>query len=533
MSMFVSTSRRRRSLFGLAGVVVAAGFFASGVLVANARDDDAPPTQHQARPLEVAKDGSGAMPATTNAGSAPTMGLSFGTGNTPDARSMPVQGGCSAPLPGMLNGNTVNLATGGMSPRFPGAGFELESVTVRGDVPCGATGVAPVPLLETRWRHTETGFELTLQQRSAEKPGPSVVRQGWAQAYADGYVFTVMVSGNPVIMDGGGPLPAADMPVKPAIYPGPDADPRVAALIDQVLGTVAPSLDAKCYYRQVQGTWADLAGVGIGDPRPALPAGFDAATAQFHFLRMIAPAPDCDAPELGSQEPSVMLNVSFSNAKGFLNISANSRMGQDGPQIGHADEGNINWQNAMYWFSVSGQTAAGSSVTRAELEKLAKALDLSFGTTCIVSSRVLSEADAAPLGFHVPATPDGYRKDGFNLAAVESNGACGSHDIGYAMSWVFFSEAKASVIEAGVTRNLPDGDPRGYSYLGEGSLLWKDATGATYHVSGLKMPAPRETLIAVARSMDPNFDESKLIPPTEITPPGPKTMPAAPPTRGG
>ena len=98
---------------------------------------------------------------------------------------------------------------------------------------------------------------------------------------------------------------------------------------------------------------------------------------------------------------------------------------------------------------------------------------------------------------------------------------------------MFFAEAKASVIEAGITRDLPEGDPRGYSYMNESSLVWKDSSGATLHVSGLKVGAPRDVLIAVAKSMDPNFDESRLLPPTQFTPPGPKTMPAAPPVQGG
>lgn len=545
MSLLVSQSRRRRALFGAASVVAAAGFFASGVLVANASHGDSPTPRHVQQTYPAGESNKGGdiaigMPPVTGraqagGGTASSPGMAPGAATT-----MPASGGCSAPLPGMLNGDSVDLTAGGLAPKFAGGGFVLESVTLRGDVPCGQPDAKPAPYLETRYRHTETGFEVTLSQRHAEKPGPNIIRQGWGQAYADGHAFTANVMGNPMIMDGGfgGDTPATDIgqpadvpPAKPAIWPGPANDPRMAALVEQVLSHVAPSVEGKCYYRQVAGSWDDLASVGLGDPRPALPAGFVASNGSLYFIHLTQPAPECNAPALDTTEPTVSMNATLSNGQAFLNISVNSRMGQDGAQPGQADDGYISWQSDKFWFSVSGQSGAGSAVSRDALTAIAKALDPSFGSTCIVSSRMLEESALAGLGFHAPATPEGYRQDSSQFAAIEGNGACGSsRSTGYALSWMFFSQAKGSVIEAGVTKNLPEGDPRAYYYASEGSLVWKDGSGAMYHVSALKMAAPRETLLTVARSMDPNFDESKLLAPGDL-PGGPKTLPA--PAPGG
>ena len=102
---------------------------------------------------------------------------------------------------------------------------------------------------------------------------------------------------------------------------------------------------------------------------------------------------------------------------------------------------------------------------------------------------------------------------------------------GFIARWLLIGEAGRGVIEAGAWGGPQQPGSTYFPYIEGQSLYWKDVRGYSFYVTGAKgnLSDSREILLAVAESMDANFDESKLLDPPE----GIKPMPMPYPADGG
>ena len=354
---------------------------------------------------------------------------------------------------------------------------------------------------------------------------PNIIQQSYATFVYDGYTYNVWASNwRPVIYNGGAvddkSLP---MPVKPGV------DPEAEKALEAAIAQLAPNLGSQCFWRQVQGDWSDLAALGIGDPRGALPAGFQENG--LALTRFDAPAAGCTSvvPPYVDQVNAYAFFTGSNGAQFSINVNGSKGSGVASP--GSIDDFNASWSNGDYYFSVYGN---GDGINRDVIRKVAQALDPKFDSVCFLDKHDLSEAEVAALGIHAPALPHGFRIDQATFIGVEGTAPCGTSNDGYTLRWMMLNMSVGGYIEAGITHG-PIDPSVGIGTLLDTSLLWKDDAGNTYHVSSLKMEVDRDTLIEVAKSMDPNFDESRLEKPGNggIVPPdrGGSPVPIAEPAR--
>jgi hypothetical protein len=346
-------------------------------------------------------------------------------------------------------------------------------------------------------------------QRQTTEAVTNAVVNGTASFFADGYAYNLWANNFY-------PAPASDVvtngSAKTLPYPGAtQQDPNVVKALDAAIAQLAPGIGAQCFYRQVQGTWADLSAMGIGDPRSGIPSAL--TEGNFQLNKYEQPAAGCAAgvaPDPHQFGPT--FNAMFGDSKTFLNISANAVAPGDPTNPGFVGEDMANWSNGKFYFYVSGQ---GPSLSPDIIRSIASALDPNFPNACFVNTKAIAPGDVSGLGVQTPAAPNGFRLDNANLTSNESTAACGTGTAavkGYNLLWTFFPTGgigNGGLIEAGASLGAtsPNGSP---GFVTETSLAWQDDHGTRFHVTGFKGDVPRDTLLAVAKSMDPNFSESRL-----------------------
>jgi hypothetical protein len=523
MSSFFGLGRRK-AIAGVAGAVVAAGaLFAAGFFTASALESDGGGTP---------SDGAVSPPVTTGDGSVPRVGMvppgmpsASGT-NVP--ASYPGKGGaedaarggaligvglmpkpyCVGDLPGVLSDSTIDLSLAGFRLDVPGSGYVLRSIAVRAEGVCDDRGQPTgesVLVVDTTWVHSATGFEVYISQRQSAEALPSVLTPYNGQVWANGYFYTAWVNAYPVL-----PVDSVSRP------PVDGPDPRGAEVLREVLGRLAPSVEERCYYVQRKGDWSDLAAMGIGDPRGAIPSGL--SEQQIEIIAFTSPPADCNAPALVGASS---FSASFGDARGGTQVYLSAYpIGPNGqPSYGYIDEGSAWWTNNTYGFNVGGWTQNGP-IGREAVERIARALDPNFSAACFVSTRPLAESELAALGFRVPVAPEGFTITTSTLTATEAPGGSGCAQLPdaqyypqYNLYWTMEGPDGAT-IEASAFRH-PQSES-GPGYIHENGLNWSDASGTQFSVygysksGGRSAAVDRETLIAVAQSMDPTLDVSKL-----------------------
>ncbi|MEO9255819.1 MAG: hypothetical protein ABI305_09775 [Tepidiformaceae bacterium] len=521
-------------LFASAGVVVALALFGSGVLVARAtmETDGLPPAQHSNGPasrapaigINIASDKGGSSTTGEGGTVAPTSGstsIYAGDGG-------PAMGACGTDISAALSGAALDPAKLGFQPNLLKDGFSLTGLSFRSEAPCTADGKPADAhlVMTTQWTYGSSGIQLAVTQRQTTEPVTNAVVNGTATFFADGYAYDLWANGAYPIAIPAGPIAVYDSPDAPAEPAAPDTapakppstsaypggiqqDPNIAKAIDAALTQLAPAIGAQCFYRQVEGTWADLASLGIGDPRSAIPANLKQTN--FQLNKYDQPAPGC--PSSAAPDPHQFgptLNTTFAGSNTFLNISANAVAPGDIQVPGFVGDDMANWANGKHFFYVSGQ---GPSLTPGIIRSIAAALDPGFANACFVSAKAITAADVAGLGVHVPSAPNGFRLDSASLTSNESSAGCpNAVTKGYSLTWTFFPTAgigSAGLIEAGASLGTesPNSSP---GFIGEGSLVWQSDAGTRFHVSGFKGDVPRDTLLGMAKSMDPAFSESRL-----------------------
>ena len=513
----------RKPLFWLASLALAAALFASGALVARATLDESRPVQpsdgdRSQVVLPGIATGEGASPvAPAGYGKDDVMPAS-GRGAAP--ASMPA---CRAPLPaGLVANGNIDWSKASFAPALPSAGFSALSFSLGSNGACEKDGTAASGglTLSTSWRHDETGLEAHVTQTASSERVASVLRGDSATFWAAGYRFDVGVNSY-LIMRGG---VAEDMPAiapasgsgsatagaRPSMSPSaPGGDPRAAEVLRQLIGQISPASELKCFWTTAPGDWGSLALVGAGDPRPAIPAGF--SELDLNVTTFNPPAPGCDT----SVKPVEGFSLNASWQKGntaYLGISVYSS-GYMENYPGNITEYGANWARSGLQFGVYAKAEAPLGIET--IRAIARALDPQFDEACFVRQRTLTEAELPALGISPAKAPDGFAVQSSHLSATEVAAGCPrpeGFESSYTANWTF--AGGADFIEAGA--NAYGGAPagNGSGYRGQNSLNWTSAKGVTFYVNGssrgISPTVSEETLVAIAKSMDPSFDLSKL-----------------------
>jgi hypothetical protein len=196
-----------------------------------------------------------------------------------------------------------------------------------------------------------------------------------------------------------------------------------------------------------------------------------------------------------------------------------------------------NWINGKYHFNVGAKM--DPPIEAGIVEAIARALDPQFDNACMARERTLTASEMAALGINSPSIPDGYSVARTYMATTELSGDCTSEA---KASYTAYPRAEwnlrgpdGAVIDVRANK-APDMPPeaRKTGSISENGIWWWTDAGVQYEVFGYMeggngFPS-RETLIAVAKSLDPGLDVDSLQPggggAMPPMPPPAKDMPA-------
>jgi hypothetical protein len=416
----------------------------------------------------------------------------------------------------LLVGDAVDLGRREFELRRLGEGFALEALEMRSEGICGDHGevLGEALVASTTWVHGASGGRLSVTQRQAAEPVANLLEPGWAVFWWQGYAFQVSAAvgcGEPPLAPDRAQVPRRRaQPVSP---PRPPCSSPGENLLAAAVLALAPDLDLGCFHRRREGAWSDLGSLGLGDPRTALPPGYEES--YFHLSYLEVPAAGCGGP-LPDSGPGVAFSSDFFHpAGGWAAASAFGLPPGAPPPPGYMDEYSASWSDGTYQFSVAAAGTDGAG-DRELVRALAAALDSGFSEACLVETRLLAPAEAEALGFQLARPPAGFFEAWSQLTAQVASPECQDPPAAsYSFYWSFFDGAELA-IEASLGRSgAPGGGARGGGATAPpedptgGALAWTDAQGTSYSVFGYSYsggPGPaEELLVAVARSMDPTF----------------------------
>ncbi len=475
-----------------------------GENVSNREDSDSPSTSGSrtvgGAPVISTRDGEDDVAFGEFGGFGGAIGLEFG---------------CRSSLPPIFSGSNIDLSLASVDLRLLGDRFVLRSLNIYAESDCSEEGSGTVgtPVVESGWFNSDLGIEIHVTQRVLEEPVTNVVSPFNGQVWDDGYVLTVWAN----VYFAYGP---DDIIVNEEIVRQPDSvsapDEGDTEVIRWVLGLLAPSVDGACYYEQARGTWADLAAMGVGDPRPAIPIGLQEQYAEFTVFK--APPADCNVPEI---EVDGNFNATFSNVDDgkestWVDVSAYPVSPGGYENFGYLDEDGAFWSNGSHHFNVSGWREDGP-LGRDTIEAIALAMDPAFGSACFIRNRELTDSDLAEFGLSAPVVPDGWFLVESTLNVSEApGGSC--DDLPDAeffpqlnLFWIF--EGEGIVIEA-IANRYGTTEAKRSGFIYENGLNWTKDDGTIFDVSGYEQRNEGgidiEILIAIALSMDPTLDVDEL-----------------------
>ncbi|MDZ7729192.1 MAG: hypothetical protein U5Q44_13920 [Dehalococcoidia bacterium] len=421
--------------------------------------------------------------------------------------SMPgYPGGCPVPAAGVsAGGSAIDLSGAGFDMHLPGDGFQLLSVTARGHAECDKDGEPTGQSLavDSQWEHAESGYQVYLSQRQAAEAQPNVRYASSIDFWVGGYQYTANVMNSPV-------MPLAAEQSEP---PPPAEDPQVQAILDMLVGQLAPDLGTQCFYTEREGTWADLAALGIGDPRNAIPAGY--SEQHINVSAFEAPAEGCSGVELGIV-PSSGFNAYFESADGWIEVGAWPVYEQEDGFTGRLNSQGASWSDGTWHYNVHASNREGG-LGADVVSSIASALDPAFDTTCLVQDSALEPGQLAGHGFNLPAGPAGYTVEVNQLTVSDVPAECADAPEGYPtynLSWLISNDD--TTFEVSVNR-FPaedgiDGEEPGY--ISDYGMFWTDGQGTHYsiHASsrGVSATPDRDAMVAIAQSLEPSLDPSTL-----------------------
>ncbi len=516
-----------RYTVGLGGIALAGALFAGGFAVASAVDGDGTSSSSQNQtansPIRIPgvarAEGGGVASTSAQAPAGPGLGADQAKSIYPG----PGPYYCQGPLPNVVSGNSFDLSKANFTMRLLGAGFDMVSATITTESLCddeGKPGETFV-VVNTNWKHKETGFDVWLIQRQREKPGANVRFVSSATFWSNGYAFELNVNTGIYYLQKGGVEGGPDITLEPAastsIRPPDSPDPRIEGVLNEAVAQLTPGLPAECFYRQVDGDWADLAKLGISDPRNVIPAGYKEQSSEVFYFT--TPPASCNPVAFENQGSFFANWVDESDGKYNGSISVNAYALPEGsiPQLGWIDEYSVSWTNGKWQFNVSGNRGE-KPLGISTLRTIAKAMDPSFSDACFLRRIDLKPSDLASRGLRDVLAPAGYKVANSQLSAVELPEGCAKvpEAVGnqYSLYWEL-ADGDGNVINASVNRTEGGTDkPAPGGYIDDSVINWTGADGTYYSVSGYSREGGRgpgrDTLIAVAKSLDPAFDPDGL-----------------------
>ena len=519
-------------VLGIAAVVLSAALFAGGLLAGRSLEsNDAPASGGtgdsvgnllpRTGPFAGARDdGSNSLVRTAapRSGGSDDMAATEdiardgygGYGGYGEMAIPPSYYGCEALLGDVIQGTSLDPAAAGITPKLLGPQFQLIRLSLWAEGECDEQGGATVgrPVLESSWRHTESGATVSISQRILTEPVANVRYETSASVVSDGYLFTVNAWNNyyfyedtPVSDDAADILPPSDQQ-------------DVEAALTAALADIAPSVPSTCYYLQTEGDWSDLASLGIGDPRSAIPAGF--TLSNFNLYTFAPPAAGC--PDNGAEPPmgnSFWAQWTADNGRSYLevNMYRNPYYGDEGDWPGNLDEWGANWTRNGTSFGVWGSDRDGGLGVE-PIAAVATALDPQFSRQCLISLTPLDASALAQLGIGTPAA-DGFEvtQSTLNRRGIDPScpGASRYEDYtSYEFNWTLESYKGELQAYAWVSGADYGGGER-WGYIYDGGLEWGYGN-RNFSIWGKVDGSEdlRELLVAVATSMDPAFDVDDL-----------------------
>lgn len=411
---------------------------------------------------------------------------------------------CPVPIGNVASGSIVDITSSGFVMNLLGEGFELRGINIRSEGECGPNGEPPITgfvVVDTNWVHTASGYDVYLSQRVSPDAQANVRYAESANFWADGYLYSLNVS-NWIMY----PMErsATDIAPPPAID-----DPQVQAILDAGIGQLVPQIGAQCFFKLEKGAWEDLAALGIGDPRPAIPSGF--TENHSNIDRFVAPPADCPGADL---EPPV--NSGFyagfgDDAGGWLDISAWPQY-ENVTWPGYIDENGASWSNGDWSYNVYGNRN-GVGLGREAIEAIARAMDPNFNDACFIQSNELADPTSVGLGTVTP--PDGYTVTNTRHTVTDAPDNCDVDVEGYPnynLNWTVENGDNTYEVNAN-HYPVQDGEYEVYGYISDWGMSWGDE-GSHYNISavsrGVSGTPDRDAMIAIAQSLDPSLDVSTL-----------------------
>lgn len=352
---------------------------------------------------------------------------------------------------------------------------------------------APTKMLETEWKHRKTGATLMVDQY----PGtdlPTRIGPLYASFSDEGSNFHVMS----LSLFG---------------VPQGTVDQATALRVTEIaVEQLQPPVPLSCFYRTISKDWSDLAALGIGDPRTAIPNGyapfrldFTSLEQQQHGCRSTVSPPPEEAP--------IQLQAMFSGpGSSLLAIFARSLTDAVPDARTTFGPGDARWQNDRFAFSINW---APEHVSDEEIRAIARALDPGFGSVCALSARRVEFSDLPPANLLEPLKPGGLPAIvSGTFVIVGHSGACANETSnGFQARWLMEYRDRGGLVD--VTALRGEQMPTMRPLVLEDTLYWRRGDGVAFYVSGLKAGFSHEELLDFARSVDPAFDESSLRPPPQ------------------
>jgi hypothetical protein len=518
-------------VLALGGIVLAAAVFGGGVIAGKALEDpeEAPAvaqpntfgsTLPRTGPF-AAPDRDGGDDSLTRAGWSPYPAAAETGAASDEARGFGYGGatvptsyqGCEAPIGNVISNGTIDPGAAGIVPRLLREGFQLLSLNLRAEGDCTDSGEPPTsgrPVLDTGWRHIETGITVWVTQRIFDEPVANVRWETSANVVADGYFFTVNAWNNYYYYGTDDVKPAPDRADVEAagIAPPSGVDPAIAPVVDLALAQLAPQVPAGCYYTQVEGSWADLAAFGVGDPRPAVPSGF----AESSFNLFTYQSPDAGCADNGGEAPegnSFWVQWSGDGGRSYLEVNVYKYEPYEGETWpGSLDDWGASWMGNGYQFNVWGNSDDGG-LGKDVILAIATALDPSFNAQCLVTTTNLDAAGLAAIGIGAPSAPDGFSLGRSNLLRRGVAAGCpGANDYtSYEVSWSFTNDSGGTLEVYGWVNGNQSNTSDSWGYVHDYGIEWGDGN-RNFSIWGNNPDgsSTRDLVVAVALSIDPSLD---------------------------
>ena len=435
--------------------------------------------------------------------------------------------GCQVDMPAAIGPGGVDLSKANFAVRPLGSAFVPMSFSVRAEAECSIKADTPSTgalVVDTTWRHKDSGVQLTVSQRLAGKDLVNVIRQNQATFTSGGYSYQLFANVYyyagaknygivPVDASGGrGPAPS------PSFAPG-GADPATEAIILAAAKDLAPDFSDQCFAREVQGDWSDLAQFGLGDPRPAIPNGNALQGMIFTFIKPATT--NCGGGTLTSDRGLQFSANWYGGDKTASSVSIYAGgMGSNfgGPVQGFGQIGDMtaNWQSRNIQFNIYGNKN-NSGLGIDAIRKIAKALDPSFNEACFVTETSFKGGDLGKFGLNTPKLPNGYKTGEEHGTSFKIADGCEVPD-GYAAGglsyYAQFADGDGNAISIAIERSQFSKFGPGNGYIAPGNIYWSDGNGVMYSVNGYSQDGGSgpslDVLKAVAKSLDPNVDFAKL-----------------------